>query len=792
MRLALLRITSSALLACALLATPAMGGGVSAAARPRPERAAAAWIVLVRPATASALTRAPEVTTARGRAAFVTRAQATDTLIDALEERVGFQATFRYRYALQGFSARLFPGQVAALRADPTVVAVTRDRPVSVEGTLQPVTADVLRVHGEPSGPGPAGDVDMNVAVIDTGIGPVGGNELNIQAPQPGMNCANDGHASDWIKDGYGHGTHVAGTIGARDNGIGVVGVAPGAKLWAVRVFDALGRGSDSTVVCGIEWVTAWRVANPSLPMVANMSLRGPTTGRDKPGCGTGLGAPGDTDAEHLAICGGTAAGAIFVVAAGNESDDVTHWIPSRYPQVITVSSVTDFDGLPGSLSSTSHVPGCVPPAGRETDDTFARYSNFGAQVDIAAPGTCVRSTAPNRDSGDMTRLMSGTSMATPHVTGAVARYLALPGHATTTPDAMRDLVVASGSLDWDARTDPDGTPDRLLDVTALLAGSSGLAVWPTPALVGVPAGIASRTLGIEIQRIGGFAGSVAVSASGLPAGVVASSPGLVSGITGTHLDLTLDGLDTVAEGNQPASIDAQGSGDGDPSGSASITLRVDRSAPLVGDPWPSAVLRAGESFDGTASMRLAWGTSDPGGAVARTEVQRAIGTGEFVRIASTTLGSRLDTTIAPLKSYRYRLRAIDHVENATVSSILPTRLTVVGSDSAAIVWNGSWRTRVRRGAEGGSLRTSASRGASAQLDFSGRSVAWVGQLGPGRGVAVVRIDGTPVATIHLRASSDRPRRVVFASGQLTAGTHRLTITVRRGLVDVDAILILD
>ena len=120
-----------------------------------------------------------------------------------------------------------------------------------------------------------AADTDIDVAVIDTGIGPVGGPtgadaELNIVG---GQDCR--AGATGNTTDGHGHGTHVAGTIGARDNGVGVVGVAPGARLWSVRVFDSSGRGSTSTVICGIDWVAQWVVNHPGRPMVANMSLRG-------------------------------------------------------------------------------------------------------------------------------------------------------------------------------------------------------------------------------------------------------------------------------------------------------------------------------------------------------------------------------------------------------------------------------------------------------------------------------------------------------------------------------------
>ena len=148
----------------------------------------------------------------------------------------------------------------------------------------------------------PTPDTDVDVAIIDTGIGPVGGNELNVAG---GINCAADGLPADQWQDLYevGHGTHVAGTIGARDgNGVGVVGVAPGARLWAVRVFDQGGWGDESTVLCGLDWVTSTRVPGAAPPGsqpidVVNMSIEGSRFSYTEE-C-----LPGDPDPIHVAVC---------------------------------------------------------------------------------------------------------------------------------------------------------------------------------------------------------------------------------------------------------------------------------------------------------------------------------------------------------------------------------------------------------------------------------------------------------------------------------------------------------
>ncbi|HEV2061709.1 MAG TPA: S8 family serine peptidase, partial [Solirubrobacteraceae bacterium] len=222
-----------------------------------------------------------------------------------------------------------------------------------------------------------------------------------------GTNCIDPSRSA---QDDEGHGTHVAGTIGAANNGSGVVGVAPGTKLYAVKVLDKRGSGSTSSVVCGIDWVT--KNAKALGIRVANMSLGG--AGAPVESCAT------TTDPEHRAICTSSdpnGAGVVYVVAAGNSGWDFDYApqpdIPAAYPQVITVSAMSDTDGRPGGSGSS---------CSREYDDRYASFSNFaatagGAAHTIAGPGVCITST---RLGGGSTA-MSGTSMASPHLAGAVA-----------------------------------------------------------------------------------------------------------------------------------------------------------------------------------------------------------------------------------------------------------------------------------------------------------------------------------------------------------------------------------
>jgi subtilisin family serine protease len=153
---------------------------------------------------------------------------------------------------------------VAALKADPNVAAVAPDLPV--HATAQTLPTGIDRIDGElsstQSGNG-SGDVNVDIAIIDTGIS-TSHPELNVVG---GTNCV--GGSS--FNDDNGHGSHVAGIAAARDNAAGVVGVAPGARLWAVKVLNSAGSGTTSQIICGIDWVTA----RASTIEVANMSLGG-------------------------------------------------------------------------------------------------------------------------------------------------------------------------------------------------------------------------------------------------------------------------------------------------------------------------------------------------------------------------------------------------------------------------------------------------------------------------------------------------------------------------------------
>jgi subtilisin len=313
---------------------------------------------------------------------------------EQIANELGVAVRHAYGTALFGFSAVVPAGRLEALRRDPRVAWVEREEVHQIQAQTLPTGIRRIGLDRNESvttnGSGQR-VVSLAVAVLDTGI-MASHPDLNVAG---GRNFANGG-ATNW-GDGNGHGTHVAGTIAAIDNGVGVVGVAPGAPVWAVRVCGNSGFCNSGDIVAGIDWVAEEKSTRRIEFVAANFSIS--SADSDRP-CWN------PANATHAAICGlVNDTGVVFVMAAGNNGR-----VKVPYPVAIAVSALADFDGLPGGVSTEAKCR-------NEGDDTLASFSNFGPSVDIAAPGVCILSTW---NDGSY-RAISGTSMAAPHVTGAVA-----------------------------------------------------------------------------------------------------------------------------------------------------------------------------------------------------------------------------------------------------------------------------------------------------------------------------------------------------------------------------------
>lgn len=156
-----------------------------------------------------------------------------------------------------------------------------------------------------------------------------------------------------------------------------------------------------------------------------------------------------NSDAMHKAICDSVAAGVPYVVSAGNDGSHVSNYAPASYNEVITVSALADYNGLPfGGASRTCNQDSA-------SDDDFAFFSNFGADVDIGAPGVCIKSTWKGVKKGRRGhkrivpgyKTISGTSMASPHVAGAAAVFLANT-NPSATPAQVRTFLIAAANIE--------------------------------------------------------------------------------------------------------------------------------------------------------------------------------------------------------------------------------------------------------------------------------------------------------------------------------------------------------
>lgn len=437
------------------------------------------------------------------------------------EENRGAEVGHIYGVALKGYSADLTSGQLKAIKKDPNVDYVESDGVIRPKGQavgnqLKRVYANLSRLHIDENDV-PADRVNADIAILDTGV--YQHPDLNVVSRvdcEGGGGGCKPGQPDD---DKSGHGTHVAGDAAAIDNGIGMVGTAPGARIWSVKVVTRMSyAGADqvgtklsepydpavdlqlsnaqmSDAIAGINYVTA----HSSEIEVANMSFA----------CSTSQWGCAHTALKE-AIATSVNNGVVWVAAAGHDGDAVTgieqvgvknrHY-PALLSDVITVSAMADYDGLPGSLSNSN---GCPLEKGTQHDDRLMGEgkpsantdflpagSNFGPEVDITAPGSCVFSTwspYPLNNRYDIPYgaeygFMYGSSVASALVAGAAADLAAeFNPNSRADVEKIKNTLISAGNYNWeDLVTDgiggpyvsPDGVKEPLLDMGNLVIPKS-------------------------------------------------------------------------------------------------------------------------------------------------------------------------------------------------------------------------------------------------------------------------------------------------------------------------------
>jgi len=315
---------------------------------------------------------------------------------------LGAEVRHVYRAALNGYAARVPIARLADLRGDPRVAYVEADGTATASAQTLPwginrIDADVSSTLAG-NGSGVVGSV--NAYIIDSGI--ASHADLNIVAH------------GNWTGDGKnydcnGHGTHVAGTVGAKDDSSHVVGAAPGLALTGLKVLGCDGSGSMSNVIAAVDWVTSYA----KKPAVANMSLSG-----------------GALKSLDDAVRKSASNGVLYVVAAGNSGANACNYSPAR------------------AGAGTNN--GIVTVAATDSSNKEPSWSNYGSCVDIWAPGVSILSTYSNGG----TAYMSGTSMASPHVAGAGALYLSknTTVSPTTAEGVLKTNVLSPGTASKDGR----------------------------------------------------------------------------------------------------------------------------------------------------------------------------------------------------------------------------------------------------------------------------------------------------------------------------------------------------
>jgi subtilisin family serine protease len=432
------------------------------------------------------------------------RRDGVDATASGLRARYGGAIGHTFRHALRGFELNVSEAAARRLATNPAVEYVQQNGIYTITATQSPtpswgldrIDQRNLPLNSSYTYPTTAGSV--RAYIIDTGIRfthtDFGGRAVS------GFDAIDGGSADD----GNGHGTHVAGTVGGTS-----FGVAKGVTLVGVRVLNNAGSGTTAQVAAGIDWVTGDH--DPGELAVANMSLGG------------GI----DTTLDN-AVANSIADGVTYAVAAGNDNGaNACNTSPARTPNAITV----------GSTTST---------------DARSSFSNIGTCLDIFAPGSSI--TSAWNTSNTATNTISGTSMATPHVTGAAA--LVLAQNPSFTPQQVRDSLVNNATTGVISNPGT-GSPNRLLFVVNGTPPANDFSISVSPGSGSTAAG-GSVTATVSTATTSGSAQTVSLSASGLPAGASASfSPASVTSGGSSTMTITTSG--TTPAGTSSVTITGSG-----------------------------------------------------------------------------------------------------------------------------------------------------------------------------------------------------------------------------------------
>ena len=365
---------------------------------------------------------------------------ATVASLMAREHRV--EVTESFSHVLRGFVVRANDRSLVRMLMDDRIAFIEENGHVSISQTTQPNATwglDRIDQRDRPlDGTYTYDTLASNVYtyIVDTGVRPTH-NEFGNRVLS-GFTSINDGRGSD---DCNGHGTHVAGTVAGS-----VYGVAKGARIVPVRVLGCTGGGTNAGVIAGMDWIAA----NHVKPAVANMSLGG-----------------GASTATDNAVTNMRNAGVTVVVAAGNENQNACNVSPARAPAAITVGSTTNTDAR-------------------------SNFSNWGSCVDIFAPGSNI--TAAWHTSNTALNTISGTSMASPHVAGVAALFLA--NNPNANPTQVENAIFNNGTV---GRLSGINTGSPNLLVYSRFGGGSGPAPEPE---------VGELENGVAVSNLSGASGS--------------------------------------------------------------------------------------------------------------------------------------------------------------------------------------------------------------------------------------------------------------------------------------------